>query len=1118
MTKTVKDIQLLIEQAEVAFYKGYKCHEAGQLPAAIKYYEENLAIKQQLIAKGQEAFRDDKVHTLVILGSALHSSGQLPAAIKRYEAALAIYQSLIAAGKKAFRGSKARTLKDLGNALYSSGQLPAAIERYQEALDIYQQLLAGGQESFRGDQARTLMNLGNPLHDSGQLPAAIKNYQAALAIFQQLLAEGHSQFTGSKAITLMNLGNALYSSGQQAAAIMRYQAALAIYRKLLAEGHSEFRGNQASTLMNLGIALNNSGQRDEAVERYQTALAIYQKLISEGQKKFRAEQARTHMNLGIALDSSGKLPEAIQHHQAALAIFQKLLVEGHSEFRGDAANALMNLGVALEYSGPLAAAITHYQAALAIYQQLIAAGQAEFRANQACTHMNVGTALQDIGDIVESVQHFSEAVVIWHALVHTGQWQHQADYIKSLRIWADSYLVELSTASRMTIEKLQTALETLRELPQWPSDCRDKHLETWRELNRLCHVLAQAVLQHSANPAATQDLSTALQTTLHANLDYAGQLLREADPVWLKAQWPRVQDVLQDLGQLCVQQGGAWPLHWYLRTQSLRSQRMVTMHSSNPELQALYREWLALDTLARRITAAQDAQAAPAQGSDPTGSRSLSLSAAGTSAAPALHAAWQAQHQKVSALRQALAHLLPAATALSPETIAPQIAPQHALVVLMQIHPDHPAQLCALWNSAAGVQHYRQPLDMQAARQGIAHFEAQWVQNHAAEQGRGGQVLRGTRALGAAPQTPQAIHWPTASAHYTQCVQTASQPLWAQLQQQGIHTVHWLVNGDFHTVPWAALLPSLAPNTGLSWRCYPHSAAWWACHTAPRPATGALSAAWLSHDAEEIHASNHPTLPGLLIEQGTAFYWWKKHGAAMAGLNPQQPHWRASATQAAVQALFISAHGVAPPSSGEVARANVAQASILLGHTQGEDRLFTAEQLRQVEAAQNLMLNTCIGGRSQDAISETLGLLAGAFDHSARVVIGAMIPVNDWAATLIGCAFHYHLLQKLPETPNPDWAQCFFELQGLVLQGQWPKGFASALAEAWAPLDKQVSGHARKNLRYTLNQQLISHGLAPKCDIASDWQADWQQLAQAITFPNQQIRDTIGWYAAHGAA
>jgi hypothetical protein len=685
---------------------------------------------------------------------------------------------------------------------------------------------------------------------------------------------------------------------------------------------------------------------------------------------------------------------------------------------------------------------------------------------------------------------------------------------------------------------------------------------------------------------------------LSIGFDHLGQLLRESDPLWLASVWNEVQPQLLTMGQLCLQLGGAWPLTWYLRTQGVRSQRMAVMQSDDPEVQALYRDWLALDSLAQQITARSSSGLGPTwKGNGPD---DLSAPLRGLQTTPqnapdavaALHQQWAALNKQVHARKQALAHLLPEQRAITLPVLHKHLPQRQAVVALVELSPGM-ACLTAHWGASEGSaqadgksnaphwQRWSTTVDLAAARSGLGEFELAWLATSDAQlaalarQARGADAPR--RGL-AAPATPMVQAEtdgeppltpdlsPEAVAHYVQSLRTAAQPLWAHLQAQGIERVHWLVNGHLHAVPWLLLLGADAQAQGLAWRQYPHAAAWLACHDtasaaptlAQQPTLPPSAMAWLGHDAQELrHMPRYPDLPSTALECGVGQQAWASLGVQGVNLSPQQPQWQAQAGQSAVQALFVLAHGDAPSVMQAVKKAatqgatevgaegdqgrqaakstvssgagavQVAQAAIVLGcQPNGQTRYFTAAQLRQVQHARHVVFNSCITGRSQEVMAETLGLLAQAFDHEAHFVLGAMVRVDDWEAMLIGSAYQYALMRQWQQGQAPDWAETFAQLQTQVQNGHWPEGFTDFLAQAWKDWCRCLRARVGENdqdenlqdeLRAQLNTWLNVQGLQKKTSWRdSNWDADWEQLAHSVRRPSALAQRTVVWYIAHG--
>jgi protein O-GlcNAc transferase len=361
------------------------CYQAlGQLDAAVKSYEQTLAIKpdyayalcnfgvtlkelgqlEEAVNRYEQALaiRPDYADAHYNLGNTLKELGQLEEAVKCYEQALAI------------KPDHAKAHSNLGVTLQELGQLEEAVKRYEQALAI------------KPDYANAHSNLGNTLKELGQLEEAVKSYEQALAINPDF-ADTHS-----------NLGNTLKELGQLEEAVKRYEQALAI-KPDYADAHYNL-GNTLKELgqldaavksyeqalainsdfveasYNLGNTLKELGQLEEAVKRYEQALAI------------KPDHAEAHSNLGNTLKELGQLEEAVKCYEQALAI------------NPDYDEAYNNLGNTLKELGQLDAAVKSYEQALAINSDFVEASY------------NLGNTLKELGQLDAAVKSYEQALAI----------------------------------------------------------------------------------------------------------------------------------------------------------------------------------------------------------------------------------------------------------------------------------------------------------------------------------------------------------------------------------------------------------------------------------------------------------------------------------------------------------------------------------------------------------------------------------------------------------------------------------------------------------------------------------------------------------------------------------
>ena len=189
------------------------CHAGlGQLDAAIKSYEEAIAIKPDYA----------KAH--FNLAGTLHDLGQLDAAIISYEKTIEI------------KSDFAEAHNNLGNVFKELQQDDAAIQSYKKALVINPQYV------------ESQYSLGNIFQELGQFESAIKCYEKVLVI-KPNFAEVYN-----------NLGNALNKLLQKDEAIKFYEKAIAI------------KSDYAGAYANLASVLKDLKRLEEALVIYESEI------------------------------------------------------------------------------------------------------------------------------------------------------------------------------------------------------------------------------------------------------------------------------------------------------------------------------------------------------------------------------------------------------------------------------------------------------------------------------------------------------------------------------------------------------------------------------------------------------------------------------------------------------------------------------------------------------------------------------------------------------------------------------------------------------------------------------------------------------------------------------
>jgi tetratricopeptide (TPR) repeat protein len=284
---------------------GYQMQEAGAYQKARPYYEQALAIWQEMLG-GQHPATATSLNNL---GMLLHMMGRYEEAQPYYEQALAIWREVL--GEQHL--DTATTLNNLGMLLEKMGRYEEARPYIEQALVITRAIVG----EKHPHTAASLNNLGLLLDTMGNYEEARHCYEQALEIRRLALGEQHPD----KAGTLNNLGMLLVNTGEYSEACPYLEQALAIRQNVLGVEHPA----TAASFNNLGFVLKNIGKYGEARLYYEQALTIRQKVLGIE----HPDTAQSLNNLAWLCYEEGDVPTAVALMTEALVIWQKILGATH---------------------------------------------------------------------------------------------------------------------------------------------------------------------------------------------------------------------------------------------------------------------------------------------------------------------------------------------------------------------------------------------------------------------------------------------------------------------------------------------------------------------------------------------------------------------------------------------------------------------------------------------------------------------------------------------------------------------------------------------------------------------------------------------------------------------
>jgi len=178
----------------------------------VSTYLDNIAAWQEI-----GGHRDFGAHLLYQTGISYHKLEEYPDALHYYQQALAIFQEI------SDRAHEVITLQRIGVIYFRLKDYREALNSFQQALAIFQEVGLGHRDS----QARSLFNIGVSYEKLEDCPEALDFLRQALAIYREL-----GRRPEYEAASLFRIGLSYNNLGEEDKALNSLQQALAIYQKI----------------------------------------------------------------------------------------------------------------------------------------------------------------------------------------------------------------------------------------------------------------------------------------------------------------------------------------------------------------------------------------------------------------------------------------------------------------------------------------------------------------------------------------------------------------------------------------------------------------------------------------------------------------------------------------------------------------------------------------------------------------------------------------------------------------------------------------------------------------------------------------------------------------------
>ena len=350
-------------------------------------------------------------------GNIQKDRGDLPDALKSYNESLLIREQLAHKdpSKSDWQRNWALAIANVGDVLFLQGNSSAALERYQAALKILQGLVKGqpGNIQVRRDLSGIEESIGSVLENRGDLGAALQSYQDCLAIRQQLKSEEANKAEGDHDISLvlLKIGRVLLRQGSATNAINSYRDSLAIQQRLVEAEPTNAMWQQelASSQEQLGRGLTDQGDLVGALAMYKDSLQILSQLTERDPSNAAWQRmlALSYSALSDVYERQGDLAAALESCRRSLDLYKILAKRdpSNSDYQRALAVEYENVGKALELQGNESGAKEEYNVALSISQKL-----ADQDPNNSEWQRDLSIGLERVAALLSSEKNFEGAL------------------------------------------------------------------------------------------------------------------------------------------------------------------------------------------------------------------------------------------------------------------------------------------------------------------------------------------------------------------------------------------------------------------------------------------------------------------------------------------------------------------------------------------------------------------------------------------------------------------------------------------------------------------------------------------------------------------------------------
>ena len=432
-------------------------------------------------------------------GDTYVAAGDRPAAMKAYQEGLAIRRNLAQRDpdNTGWQIDLSGNLNRIGNLNLDAGDVPGALAAYREALTIARKLAQRDPNNieWQRDLVLLLNNIGTGKLRTDDAPGALEAYEEALTLARNLAQRDPDDIALQRYLSgiLQSVGDLKVQTGDDPGALAAYQEGMIIARAMAQRDpdNTEWQDNLAKSLTNIADFELQTPDVPGALVAYQEGLTIRRNLVRRDPDNAVWQSSLAYIldRIGDAKLQTGDAPGALAAKQEGLTIRRTLAQRdpNSTDARRSLATSLDKIGDFKLRTGDASGALAAYEEGLDIARAMALGNPLDTEWQRAIyVNLNkIGYLKIRTGDALGAVAARQESLDIIRALVRrdpdTIQWP--TDLVMTLHKLAGA--TPDNARKRTYLEEALAILLRLEGAGRLPSDQKAWPEEIRAELARL---------------------------------------------------------------------------------------------------------------------------------------------------------------------------------------------------------------------------------------------------------------------------------------------------------------------------------------------------------------------------------------------------------------------------------------------------------------------------------------------------------------------------------------------------------------------------------------------------------------------------------------------------------